>query len=182
MSDRLLELLKEHSFRTGDVRLSSGQISDFFIDCKQTVLLSEGHLAVAERMLEAIDSLGTPLRAVAGVELGGCPLASAVSLVSGQRGRGLDAVYVRKSAKEHGSRRDLEGDSGLSKGDMLVVLEDVVTTGGSTIRAVQSLREAGYQVAGVIAIVDRCEGGAENIRAAELEFVSLYTRHDFVPS
>lgn len=182
MSDRLLEMLREHSYVEGEVRLSSGKVSDFFIDCKQTVLLADGHVAVGERMLEAIGELSATPRAVAGVELGGCSLASAVALISAQRGQGLDAIYVRKTVKEHGSKRALEGDSHLDKGTSVVVLEDVVTTGGSTLRAVASLREAGYDVSSVIAIVDRCEGGAETLRGAGLEFVALYTRHDFVAS
>jgi orotate phosphoribosyltransferase len=117
---------------------------------------------------------------VAGVELGGCPLASAVALTSHQRGAPLDAIYVRKAAKEHGSRRMLEGDTHLPAGAKVAVLEDAVTTGGSTLRAVEVLRERGYEVVGVIALVDRREGGAEAIEAAGLPFVALYGREDFL--
>jgi orotate phosphoribosyltransferase len=117
--------------------------------------------------------------AVAGVELGGCPLASAVSLVSFQRGAPLDAVYVRKDVKDHGSKRLMEGDSRLSPGSRLAILEDVVTTGGSTLKAAEKLRAAGYVVAGVIALVDRQEGGREAILAAGLPLVSLFVRDDF---
>lgn len=166
--------------------LSSGLESDFFIDCKQTALLAEGHALIGARMLEA--ALALPIRpvAVAGVELGGCPLASAVSSISFERrvetrrGRGLDAVYVRKQAKEHGSARQLEGDIGLSPDDPIVILEDVITTGGSTLRAVERLRERGLAVAGVIALVDRLEGGGDAIRAAGVPLVALYTRRDFI--
>ena len=167
--------------------LSSGRESDFFVDCKQAVLLAEGHVLVGELMLEAALALPTMPVAVAGVELGGCPLASAVSLVSFQhgvktaRGVGLDAIYVRKQAKEHGSQRQLEGDVGLQPNDPVVVVEDVVTTGGSTLRAIERLRERGLTVAGVVAIVDRLEGGAENVRAAGVHLSSLFTRHDFIP-
>lgn len=178
--DRLLTLLREHSFARRKVTLASGRESDWFIDCKQTVLLAEGHALVGEHMLSALDRLSERPVAVAGVELGGCPLASAVSLVSFQTGRPLDAVYVRKSAKDHGSRRPMEGDDGLSEGDPVAVLEDVVTTGGSTLAAVERLRERGLRVVGVVAIVDRSEGGAEAIREAGLELVALYTRHDFM--
>lgn len=179
--DRLLELLREHSFARREVTLASGRKSDWFIDCKQTVLLAEGHALVGERMLAAVEQLSERPVAVAGVELGGCPLASAVSLLSFQGGRPLDAVYVRKSAKDHGSRRPLEGDDRLGEGDPIVVLEDVVTTGGSTLAAVERLRGRGLRVAAVVAIVDRSEGGAEAIRGAGLSLAALYTRRDFMP-
>src|ERR1700704_6177390 len=106
---RLIDLLRELSFERRKVILASGRESDFFIDCKQTVLTAEGHALVGALMLDAIATLRTPCNAVAGVELGGCPLASAVSLLSFERGTPLDAIYVRKDAKNHGSKRLLEG-------------------------------------------------------------------------
>lgn len=178
--DRLLSLLREHSYREGRVRLTSGKESDFFVDCKQTVLLSEGHRLVGEAMLSALSELPEPAGAVAGVELGGCPLASAVSLTSELRGAGLDAIYVRKQAKEHGSARRIEGGSRLPPGTGVAILEDVVTTGGSTLSAVEALREARFRVVGVVALVDRCEGGAEALRDAGVPLHALYTRADFV--
>jgi orotate phosphoribosyltransferase len=173
---RLLELLRERSFARKRVVLASGKESDFFIDCKQTVLTAEGHALVGELMLDALP----PCDAVAGVELGGCPLASAVSLVSFQRGTPKDAVYVRKEAKDHGSKRDLEGNTRLAPGAKLVMLEDVTTTGGSTLKAVEKVRAAGYAIAGVVTLVDRLEGGREAIQAAGLPIVALYTRRDFI--
>ena len=182
MSDRarLLELLKERSFARKKVVLASGRESDFFIDCKQTVLTAEGHALVGALLFEAIRTL-KPVVAVAGVELGGCSLASAVAVLSFQRGAGLDAVYVRKDAKEHGSKRQLEGNSTLPAGSPVAIVEDVVTTGGSTLKAAEKLRDAGYVVVGVAAVVDRLEGGREAIEAAGLPLVSLYTRRDFIP-
>lgn len=177
--DRLLALLREHSFARRKVVLASGRESDWFIDCKQTVLLAEGHALVGARMLEALARLPRRPQAVAGVELGGCPLASAVALTSWQMGQPLNAIYVRKAAKEHGSRRPMEGDSAIAAGAPVAVLEDVVTTGGSTLAAVARLRDAGFEVVGVIAIVDRGEGGAEALRQADLPLVSLYGRSDF---
>ena len=102
--DRLLALLRERSYERRHVVLASGRESDFFIDCKQTVLTAEGHALVGELMLDALAELPR-CEAVAGVELGGCPLASAVSLVSHQRGRGLPALYVRKARKDHGTTK-----------------------------------------------------------------------------
>ncbi len=117
---------------------------------------------------------------MAGVELGGCPLASAVALTSFQRGVPLDAVYVRKDAKDHGSRRLLEGNTRLAPAARVVLLEDVVTTGGSTVRAAARLREGGYEVAGVVALVDRLEGGREAIEGEGLTLVAIFTRDDFM--
>jgi len=176
--DRLLALLTERSYAKREVTLASGKKSDFFIDCKQTVLTAEGHALVGARMLDALTAFGE-VDAVAGVELGGCPLASAVALVSFQRGTPLDAVYVRKEAKDHGSQRLLEGDTRLAKGARLVILEDVITTGGSTKKCVEKLRAAGYEVAGVVALVDRDEGGRQNLEAVGLKVEAVFTRGDF---
>lgn len=178
--DRLLTLLREHSFERRKVTLASGRESDWFIDCKQTVLLAEGHALVGARMLEALAQLPERPVAVAGVELGGCPLASAVALTSFREGRPLDAIYVRKGAKDHGSRRPMEGDSVVPDGAPVAVLEDVVTTGGSTLAAVTKLRERGFRVVGVIALVDRGEGGEDALRDAGLPLVALYRRSDFL--
>jgi len=181
MTLRLLELLQTHSFARKTVTLASGRESDFFIDCKQTVLLAEGHALVGAAMYDAVRGFGDDVRAVCGVELGGCPLASAVAVVSFQMGHALDAVYVRKQAKDHGSKRLTEGDAHLPRPTKVVVLEDVVTTGGSTLRAVETLREAGLHVVGVIVLVDRLEGGREAIEAAGLPMRALFTRRDFIP-
>jgi len=183
MSDsrvRLVALLRERSFERKKVTLASGRESDFFIDCKQTILTAEGHALVGELMFEALNSLPA-CQAVAGVELGGCPLASAVSLVSFQKGRPLPALYVRKEQKDHGTKRLVEGDRSITAGMPAVVLEDVITTGGSTLKAVEKLGQAGVKVVGVVALVDRLEGGAEAIKAAGLPLVSIATRRDFIP-
>jgi orotate phosphoribosyltransferase len=178
---RLLDLLKTHAFARRRVVLASGRESDFFIDCKQVVLSAEGHALVGEVLLEALEGLRRGV-AVAGVELGGCPLASAVALTSFLRGRPLDAIYVRKDAKDHGSARLLEGNSRLPEGAPVALLEDVVTTGGSTLKAASKLREAGYALVGVVALVDRMEGGCEAIEAAGVPLIAIYTREDFIPT
>ncbi len=177
---RLLELLRSLSFQRRRVTLASGRESDFFIDCKQTLLTAEGHALAGELGLGALESL--PLRAecVAGVELGGCPLASAVSMTSFRAGMPLDAIYVRKEAKTHGTQRLIEGGTRLRAGASVALLEDVVTTGGSTLAAAAKLREAGFSIAGVVALVDRLEGGREAIEGAKIAVVALYTRADFI--
>jgi orotate phosphoribosyltransferase len=177
---RLLDLLRTLSFARRKVVLASGRESDFFIDCKQAVLTAEGHALVGELILGALARLPVAPVAVAGVELGGCPLASAVAMKSFEAGAPLDAIYVRKEAKSHGSKRLTEGGTRLAHGSAVALVEDVVTTGGSTLAAAEKLREAGFVVAGVIALVDRLEGGREAIEAVQLFFESLFTRADFM--
>jgi orotate phosphoribosyltransferase len=174
---RLLELLTARSFAKKRVVLASGRESDFFIDCKQTVLTAEGHALVGDLLLDAIGPFA-PV-AVAGVELGGCPLASAVALTSFLRGKPMDALYVRKDAKEHGSRRDIEGNTTLPAGARVALVEDVITTGGSTLKAADKLRAAGYVIVGVAALVDRSEGGREAIEKTGIPIATLFTRRDF---
>lgn len=177
---RLLEILRARSYAKKRVTLASGRESDFFIDVKQTALTAEGHALIGELMLEAAYSFEPRPVAVAGVELGGCPLASAVSLVSYQRGRGeLDAIYVRKTAKDHGSQRLMEGDTKIADGAHVVVLEDVITTGGSTLAAVEKLRARKLVVVGVVVLVDRLEGGRENLEGAGLRVRSIFDRSSF---
>ncbi len=176
---RLIQLLTERSFERRKVTLASGRESDFFIDCKQTMLTAEGHALVGELMFELLAQL-PPCEAVGGVELGGCPLASAVSLVSFQHGRPLNALYVRKAKKDHGTTKLVEGDKSLKAGLKVALLEDVVTTGGSSLKAVESLRAVGAEVIGIVALVDRQEGGAETIRAAGLPLVTVATKADFM--
>ncbi|MGH7435152.1 MAG: orotate phosphoribosyltransferase [Polyangiaceae bacterium] len=176
---RLLELLRTHAYERKRVILASGKESDFFIDCKRVILTAEGHALTGEVMLDALSAFGSCV-AVAGVALGGCPLASAVALTSFQRATPLDAVYVRKEVKDHGSRQLIEGAARLQQGARVALLEDVVTTGGSTLQAAEKMRAAGLVLAGVVAIVDRLEGGRDAIEAAGLKLVSLFTRDDFV--
>jgi orotate phosphoribosyltransferase len=176
---RLIELLREKSFEKKRFVLTSGRESDFFIDCKQTVLTAEGHALVGELMLAMLDDLPS-CDAVAGVELGGCPLASAVSLVSFHTGKNLPALYVRKAQKEHGTAKLIEGDRAMFPGIRVALLEDVITTGGSSLRAVASLRSAGAEVVGIAALVERQEGGAEAIDKAGLSLVALARRENFM--
>ncbi len=164
--------------------MASGRQSDFFIDCKPTVLLAEGHVLVGRALLKTIGRLPTAPVAVAGVVLGGCSLASAAAIASTDASiatQPLDAVFVRKATKEHGTGRLLEGAGHLASGAPVAVLEDTVTTGGSTLRAVDELRRAGFVIAGVVAVVDRMEGAAEAFAAVDLPFEALYRRTDFLP-
>ena len=181
-TDRLLELLRERSFERGTFTLTSGRQSDFFIDCKRTVLTAEGHVLVGRSLLRAARRFQPAPQAVAGVVLGGCPLASAVAYASHQLSgaTSLDAILVRKEAKGHGSQRRLEGATHLPRGTPVVVVEDTVTTGGSTLQAVAALREADLRISGVLAVVDRREGAADAFADAGLAFAALYGREDFM--
>jgi orotate phosphoribosyltransferase len=176
---RLVELLVSRAFERKRVVLASGRESDFFIDCKQAVLSAEGHALVGELMFDSLAAWPRCV-AVAGVELGGCPLASAVALTSHRRGAPLDAVYVRKDAKDHGSRREIEGNGHLPPGARMAFLEDVITTGGSTLRAATKLRDAGYDVVGVVVLVDRMEGGRDALEREGLPVIAVCTRADFM--
>jgi orotate phosphoribosyltransferase len=176
--EHLLKLLIERSFRKMSVRLTSGKTSDFFIDCKQAVLTATGHALVGRVMFAALKEL-RPCTAVAGVELGGCPLVSAVSLTSYLHGTPLDAMYVRKNAKSHGSQRVIEGNDLIAPGSSIAVLEDTLTTGASSMNAVMKLRDAGYDVVGIVALVDRLEGASEEFSKASVRFASVFTRNDF---
>src|SRR5574341_633343 len=147
--ERLIALLRERSFERRRVVLASGKESDFFIDCKQAVLTAEGHALVGELMFALLAELPA-CDAVGGVELGGCPLASAVSLVSHQKSRDLPALYVRKARKDHGSAKLVEGDKALFPGIRVVLLEDVITTSGSSLKAVKALEAAGAKVIGIV--------------------------------
>lgn len=177
--DLLLNLLVQHSYRKQKVVLASGKESDFFIDCKQTALKAQGHLWIGKLMLQAASNFAKKPRAVAGVELGGCSLASAVSTVSALEGHPIDAIYVRKALKDHGAIKWLEGAQELKPADPIVVLEDVITTAGSTLKAVEKIRAHGFDVVGVVALVDRLEGGTQALAQADLPFIPIYTREDF---
>lgn len=154
--DALVETLASKAYRHGDFTLSSGRSSHHYVNCKPVTLSSRGLLLSGRLLLEAVEP---DSRAVAGLTLGADPLVSAVAIMAALQGRDLDALIVRKQAKGHGTGAWLEGPLP-QPGVTITVLEDVVTTGGSSLKAVRQLREAGYAVNQVVTIVDREEGGA----------------------
>ena len=166
----LLDLLKKH-YRYGDIILSSGATSMHYINCKPVALSNEGIKLIAPAMLKHVDPDSD---AVAGVTLGGDPLATGVSITSPK----LDALIVRKEPKGYGTQAMIEGPL-LPTGTVVTLLEDVVTTGGSAVKAVKVLREAGYVVNKVVCIVDRRENGEDPFTEANLELVSLFKLEDF---
>ena len=166
----LLQLLAERAYRHGQFTLASGRSSDHYVNCKPVSLSGLGLALLAARMLELVEPEAV---AVAGLTLGADPLVSGVAQAAALAGRQLDALIVRKEAKGHGTGAWLEGPLPAA-GSRITVLEDVVTTGGSSLKAVRQLREAGYVVERVVTIVDRQEGGLEAMTAAGLELQSLF--------
>lgn len=171
LRQRLLDLFCTLAYREGDFVLSSGQRSSYYINGKQVTLHPQGALAIGRLLLPLIPETA---QAVAGLTLGADPIVTAVSVVGAYEGRSLTALIVRKEAKGHGTRAYIEGPE-LPEGSPVVVLEDVVTTGQSAMKAVERLRQGGYQVSQVIALVDRLQGGAELYQQAGLEFQALFS-------
>ncbi len=170
----LLDLLCTKAYREGDFTLSSGQKSTYYINGKQATLHAQGAVAVARLMLELIPE-GTT--AVAGLTLGADPIVSAVSAVGLYQGRVLTPLIIRKEAKGHGTKAYIEGPE-LEPGTTVAVLEDVVTTGGSALKAVERLRGAGYVVNQVISLVDREQGGGELYAKEGLQFDAVFSIRD----
>ncbi len=170
----LLNLLCELAYQEGDFLLSSGTRSTYYINGKQVTLNAEGALATGRLLLSMLDPTTS---AVAGLTLGADPIVSAVSVVSAYEQRPIPALIVRKEAKGHGTQVYIEGPT-LPSGSKVVVLEDVVTTGKSAMKAVERLRDAGYQVDRVIALVDRQQGGAEFYAQQGLQFQAIFTITD----
>jgi orotate phosphoribosyltransferase len=166
----LLPLLASQAYRHGNFTLASGRSSHHYVNCKPVSLSGTGLALLGALMLEQVEA---EARAVAGLTLGADPLVSAVAMMAALEGRELNALIVRKEAKGHGTGAWLEGPLP-ETGSTITVLEDVVTTGGSSLKAVQQLREAGYTVNRVVTIVDRQEGGVEAMTAAGLELRSLF--------
>jgi len=174
-SARLVAELREHALVIGEVRLTSGQTAEYLVDAKRAILRPAGFLALGELVAEQAREWGAT--AVGGMTMGADPIACAA--LAG--GADVKAFFVRKEVKSHGLSRRIEGPT-LEPGERCMLVEDVVTTGGSTIRALEALREDGHEVCGVLAICDRLAGGAEAIeQAAGAPFVALTTIDDVYP-
>lgn len=175
---RLFELLRELSFSRRRVVLASGAESDLYVDCKQTALHPEGALALGHHLLKLVEQIearaGRKATAIGGMSIGADPLATAVSLAAWHRGRHLPAFLVRKTPKSHGTAVWLEGMANIDESASVVLLEDVVTTGGSTLKAAERVRDAGLDPFGVACIIDRGAGGMANLRADGLDAEALF--------
>jgi len=177
---RLADIIRKRSFGRGEITLASGRKSDFYFNLKPTMLDPEGAALLTELTLDALKD--DQLDYVGGLEMGAVPLAGAIAQLSWMKGNPLAAFFVRKKPKEHGARLAVEG---LAKGETLrgkrvVIVEDVTTTGGSAMKAVEAVREAGGDVALVFTMIDREEGATETFGAANLPFRALYRARDFL--
>jgi len=178
---RLLDLLRQLSFERRKVILASGKESDFYVDCKRTALTAEGHVLVGRCLFALLREIKPLVRGVGGLTLGADPIASAVSLTSFLEGEPVDAFIVRKEPKGHGTGQWIEGRKTIPDGSRVVVLEDVVTTGGSALKAIERCRSENLVPVACLALVDRLEGGREAIEAAGVPLTALFTRKDFIP-
>jgi len=171
----LLRLLATKSFRLGNFKLSSGATSDYYIDCRTTTLDARGAQLTGQVFLEEIRALGWHPDAIGGLTMGADPIVVAVAVTSGT----LHGFLVRKAEKQHGMGRRIEGFQ--EKGAKVVIVDDVCTTGASTIQAIEAARELGFEVVGVMCLVEREEaGGRPNVEkaAAPAKFVSVFTASD----
>ncbi len=179
---RLLELLRTYAFQNlegREVTLSSGLRSNFYIDCKQVSLDAEGACLIGELFHAVVDEVAPRAVAVGGLTLGADPLATATSSESFRQGRPRSAFIVRKEPKGHGTNQWIES-SRLAPGSEVVILEDVVTTGAATLKAIERARLTGLTVVHAIALVDRLEGGRDAV-IKETPLTTLFTRRDFLP-
>src|SRR6266849_4155248 len=171
----LLRLLAAKSFRLGQFKLSSGGTSDYYIDCRSTTLAAKGARLTGQVFLDEIRARGWKPKAIGGLTMGADPIVVAVSLASGD----VDGFLVRKAEKQHGTGRRIEGFQ--EKGAPVVIVDDVCTTGSSTIQAIDAAREFGFEIVGVMCLVEREEaGGRPQVEkaAAPAAFVSIFTANE----
>jgi orotate phosphoribosyltransferase len=177
--DQLLELLAINSFRLGEFTLSSGGKSDYYIDCRTTTLHAHGAELTGRVFLDLIQQQDWQPQAVGGLTMGADPIVVATSVISSQAGAPIHGFLVRKAEKAHGMGRRVEGFQ--EKGARVVIVDDVCTTGGSTIQAIEAAREFGFEIAGVACLVERLEaGGRPGVEkaAAPAPFISVFTSND----
>ncbi len=181
MTDRekLKKIIIEKSYEKRKVVLSSGAESHFYFDGKQTTLNPEGSYLTGKLFFQALSDL-EGIEGIGGLTLGADPIATAVSLISYIEGRPIPAFIIRKEPKGHGTGAWLEGRKNLKEGARVVIVEDVVTSGGSSLKAIRRAEEEGMRVLGVVTLVDREEGGRENIERAGYWLRSIFTKSEIV--
>jgi orotate phosphoribosyltransferase len=173
LKEKLLQILRERSYREGDFTLASGKKSSFYLDVKETALHPEGAFLIGTLAVELFHRENLEPYAVGGLTMGADPLATAISLAAFANGLRIPAFLVRKEPKGHGTLSSIEGAKTYPPGAQLLVLEDTATTGGSALKAVDRLLEAGFKVEAVLTVVDREEGAREAVEARGLKFFSL---------
>ncbi|MBI5874822.1 MAG: orotate phosphoribosyltransferase [Deltaproteobacteria bacterium] len=179
MKTELIDILVAKSLKVADrpiFELASGNKSNIYIDAKITTCNARGKVIIGNLIFDRISKLNVV--AIGGLTLGADPIANAVSYTSGIRGCPINTFIVRKTPKGHGLKKVIEGD--VKKGDRVIIVDDVVTTGASTIEAIQKTREFGLQVIKVIVLVDRQEGGKENILKENIDFEAIITKEELL--
>lgn len=176
--DRLLTLLRERSLRRGDFLLASGARSSYYIDARLTTMSGQGQRLIGRLGLDALDRAGWSPAALGGLTLGADPVAYAVAHAAALAGRPLDAFTVRKVPKDHGTARLIEGN--FSPGSEVVVVEDVVTTGGSALRAIEAIEREGGRILGVFAVVERDRAGRTRLEEAGYALTALCTAEELL--
>src|SRR6476620_7817436 len=171
----LMAIVREKALQLGEFKLASGKMSKFYLDCRKVTLDSAGANQIADGMLEVLQKDWPD--AVGGMAIGADPISAAIITVAGRTGKTLKGFIVRKEAKQHGTGRDVEGP--VNPGDSVVIVEDVVTTGGSSLAAIEKAEAHGLKVRGVLAIIDRLEGGRETLAARGYSLQTLLTIRDF---
>ena len=177
---RLKELLLDKSYRKGTFTLTSGKTSDFYIDGKQTTLSAEGAYLCGKLLFELIEKNDTAIGAVGGMTLGADPIVTAVSIASYLEKKPIPAFIVRKEAKGHGTGNYIEGLGNMEPGCGVALVEDVVTTGGTLLKVIKRVEDAGFKVGLVVTIVERQEGGADTLAAAGYPLEALFTREELI--
>lgn len=178
LKKRLARLLVEKSYREGDFILASGRKSDYYFDCRVTALHPEGSWLIGTLFNMLLTQ--TPVKGVGGMTLGADPLVSATTVISHEMGRPLAGLLVRKEAKGHGTGQFVEGLGNFQPGDPVAMVEDVVTTGGSLLKACTRVQDAGLRIVTVCAILDREEGGRAILKDAGFDLRALFTRRELV--
>ena len=173
--DRLMELFKERALKFGEFTLASVKTASYYLDGKQIILHSEGLRLVSEGLLDLLSDV--EFDAIGGMSIGADPIIGGTITVAAERGRDLQGFMIRKEAKGHGTGKYVEGP--VQPGMKVVIVDDVVTTGGSSLLAIDRIEEFGCKVVQVVAIVDRMEGGAANFAKRDLPLRSLLTVEDF---
>ena len=178
MSDRaaLIELLQHRSLKHGDFVLASGQRSTYYIDARPTTMSGQGQRIIGRLGLQAIRNAGWEPAGIGGLTMGADPVAYAIAAASADDPPAIDAFSVRKAAKEHGAGKRIEGN--FQPGDRVVVVEDVITSGGSALTAAAAVAEAGGEVLGIVSLVDRLQGGRESLEESGYEVVTITTIKD----
>jgi orotate phosphoribosyltransferase len=177
---RLVAIIKERSFSTGTtMKLASGRTSNYYFNMKPTMLHPEGAHLIGRLVLERLGDRGADF--VGGLEMGAVPIATVVAAASHVAGRPVPAFFVRKQAKEHGTQKLIEGlaPEETLAGKRCLIVEDVTTTGGSSMKAIEAVRAAGGTIAAVITVVDREEGAKDTFAAAGVAFLPVLTVEDF---